>query len=127
NPDYQSKGRIFGDATKAVIETTPGRVRFNEIWPPEMGYFNNTVGKKQLSDIIWRCFQASGHVETVAALDRLKTLGFREAMRSGCSIGITDMVIPESKVERLGQARREVDVVEKQCKRGVITEGEKYQ
>lgn len=127
NPDYQSKGRIFGDPAKPVIETTPGRVRFNEIWPPEMGYYNNTVGKKQLSDIIWRCFQKAGHAETVAALDRLKTLGFREAMRSGCSIGITDMVIPKEKYEKLDAARAEVTKVEKQYRNGVITAGEKYQ
>jgi DNA-directed RNA polymerase subunit beta' len=127
NPDYLSKGRIFGEFTKPVIETTPGRVRFNEIWPVEMGYYNNTVGKKQLSDIIWRCFQRAGHQETVAALDRLKTLGFREAMRSGCSIGITDMVIPKEKYEKLDAARAEVNKVEKQYKNGVITAGEKYQ
>lgn len=127
NPDYKQPKKIYGDSEKAVIETTPGRVRFNEIWPVSLGYFNSTVGKKQLSEIIWRCFQAAGHNETVAALDRLKQLGFREAMRSGCSIGITDMVIPESKPARLAQARAEVDIVEKQHRRGIITEGEKYQ
>ncbi|TLD70537.1 DNA-directed RNA polymerase subunit beta' [Phragmitibacter flavus] len=127
NPDYQTKGRTYGDPTKAVIETTPGRVRFSEIWPEELGFYNNTVGKKQLSDLIWRCFQRSGHQETVAALDRLKTLGFREAMRSGCSIGITDMVIPDAKYKTLARARGEVDVVEKQYKRGIITNGERQQ
>jgi len=127
NPDYKSTGRTYGDPTKAVIETTPGRVRFSEIWPLELGFYNSVVGKKQLSDIIWRCFQRSGHQETVAALDRLKTLGFREAMRSGCSIGITDMVIPEAKYKALDRARAEVDVVEKQYRRGIITQGEKYQ
>ncbi len=127
NPDYKSIGRIYGDPTKAVIETTPGRVRFNEIWPEALGFYNNTVGKKQISDIIWRCFQTSGHQETVAGLDRLKQLGFHEAMRSGCSIGISDMVIPPGKKERLAKAREEVDTVAKQFRRGVITNGERYQ
>jgi DNA-directed RNA polymerase subunit beta' len=127
NPDYKSKGRIFGEPEKAVIETTPGRVRFNEIWPSELGFYNNTVGKKQLSDIIWRCFQSAGHQETVAALDRLKQLGFREAMRSGCSIGIADMLVPSSKPERLAKARQEVDMIEKLLTRGVITNDEKKQ
>ncbi len=127
NPDYKSTGRIYGDPTKAVIETTPGRVRFNEIWPVALGFYNNTVGKKQISDIIWRCFQTSGHQETVAGLDRLKQLGFHEAMRSGCSIGITDMVIPPGKKERLAKAREEVDTVAKQFRRGIITNGERYQ
>ncbi len=127
NPDYKTTGRIYGDPTKAVIETTPGRVRFNEIWPTALGFYNNTVGKKQISDIIWRCFQTSGHQETVAGLDRLKQLGFHEAMRSGCSIGITDMVIPPGKKERLAKAREEVDTVAKQFRRGIITNGERYQ
>ncbi|WP_038172741.1 DNA-directed RNA polymerase subunit beta' [Verrucomicrobium sp. BvORR106] len=127
NPDYNTKGRTYGDPTKAVVETTPGRIRFSEIWPTELGFYNNTVGKKQLSDIIWRCFQKAGHQETVAALDRLKQLGFREAMRSGCSIGITDMVIPEAKYKALDKARADVEVVEKQYKRGIITNGERQQ
>jgi len=127
NPDYKTSGRIFGDPTKPVIETTPGRVRFNEIWPVELGFYNNVVGKKQMSDIIWRCFQTSGQKETVLALDRLKMLGFREAMRSGCSIGITDMMIPPAKKLALEKARAEVEVVDKQYRRGIITNGERYQ
>ncbi|MEZ0386315.1 MAG: DNA-directed RNA polymerase subunit beta', partial [Verrucomicrobium sp.] len=78
-------------------------------------------------DIIWRCFQKSGHQETVAALDRLKQLGFREAMRSGCSIGITDMVIPEAKYKALDKARADVELVTKQYKRGIITNCELQQ
>jgi hypothetical protein len=64
---------------RPVIETTAGRVCFNEIWPEGLGFINTTVGKKQISDIIWRCFQTVGQKETVNALDRLKQLGFREA------------------------------------------------
>ena len=127
NPDYKTVGRIYGDPTKPVVETTPGRVRFQEVWPDSLGFYNDTVGKKQLSDIIWRCFQAAGHKETVLALDRLKILGFREAMRSGVSIGITDMMIPEAKAKVLDQAYSEVDVVEKQYRRGIITNGERQQ
>jgi DNA-directed RNA polymerase subunit beta' len=127
NPDYQQEKRAFGDPTKSFIETTVGRVRFNEIWPAKLGFVNNTVGKKQISDIIWRCFQAVGQKETVACLDRLKTLGFREATNSGCSIGITDMVIPDAKKIGLEKAYKEVDAVEKLYRRGLITHGERYQ
>jgi DNA-directed RNA polymerase subunit beta' len=127
NPDYQQEKRAFGDPTKTFIETTVGRVRFNEIWPAKLGFVNNTVGKKQISDIIWRCFQAVGQKETVACLDRLKTLGFREATNSGCSIGITDMVIPDAKKVGLEKAYKEVDAVEKLYRRGLITHGERYQ
>jgi len=127
NPDYQQPKRAFGDSEKTFIETTAGRVRFNEIWPEKLGFINNTVGKKQISDIIWRCFQTVGQKETVACLDRLKSLGFREATRSGCSIGITDMVIPAAKKGTLEKAYKEIEDVEKLHRRGLITQGERSQ
>jgi len=127
NPDYKQPKRIFGDPEKPWIETTAGRVRFNEIWPETLGFINETIGKKQISNVIWRCFQTVGHRETVVCLDRLKSLGFREATRSGCSIGITDMVIPDSKKAGLDGAYTNIDEVEKQYRRGIITQGERSQ
>jgi DNA-directed RNA polymerase subunit beta' len=127
NPDHGLPKRPYGDPSKAVIETTAGRVLFNEVWPEGLGFINTTVGKKQLSDIIWRCFQTVGQKETVSALDRLKQLGFREATRSGCSIGITDMVIPEAKKVGVEKAYKEIEEVDKQHRRGIITQGERYQ
>ena len=92
NPDYGKKPSevVYGDVTKKVIITTAGRVRFNEIWPRELGYINRNVGKKQMGDIIWRCYQTVGKERTVQTLDALKNLGFKEATRSGCSIAIVD-------------------------------------
>ncbi|RYD48224.1 MAG: DNA-directed RNA polymerase subunit beta', partial [Verrucomicrobiaceae bacterium] len=110
-----------------IIETTPGRVRFNEIWPDGVGFINTNVGKKQIGDIIWRCYQVAGKQKTVEVLDELKDLGFREATRSGTSIGIVDMVIPEDKPEIIAKAYEEVDKVTKQYRNGVITDGERYQ
>jgi DNA-directed RNA polymerase subunit beta' len=127
NPDHGLPKRPYGDPTKAVIETTAGRVLFNETWPEGLGFINTTVGKKQVSDIIWRCFQTVGQKETVHALDRLKQLGFREATRSGCSIGITDMVIPQAKAAGLENAYKQIEEIEKQYRRGIITHGERYQ
>jgi DNA-directed RNA polymerase subunit beta' len=127
NPDYGLPKRPYGDPTKTTIETTAGRVCFNEIWPEGLGFINTTIGKKQISDIIWRCFQTVGQKETVNALDRLKQLGFREATRSGCSIGITDMVIPTAKAAGLENAYKEIEEVDKQHRRGIITQGERYQ
>lgn len=60
---------VYGDVTKKVIVTTAGRVRFNEIWPRELGYINRNVGKKQMGDIIWRCYQTVGKERTVQTLD----------------------------------------------------------
>ena len=125
NPDF-GKDTIFGDKDAKVIITTAGRVRFNEIWPDGMGFFNKTVAKKQLSDIIWRCYQVGGQSGTVTALDDLKSLGFREATRSGTSIGITDMVIPDEKAAALDQAFGEVKKSNDLRRAGVITDKERY-
>jgi len=126
NQDF-GKDTVFGDKESKIIETTPGRVRFNEIWPAGVGFINNNVGKKQIGDIIWRCYQVSGKKKTVETLDALKSLGFREATRSGTSIGIVDMVIPEEKKEVIAKAYEEVEKVTKQYRNGVITDGERYQ
>jgi DNA-directed RNA polymerase subunit beta' len=126
NKDY-GNDTVFGDKEAKIIETTPGRVRFNEIWPDGVGFINRTVGKKLIGEIIWRCYQVSGKKTTVETLDSLKSLGFREAMRSGISIGIVDMVIPPEKGEVIAKAYAEVDKVTKQYRNGVITDGERYQ
>ncbi len=126
NQDFGKK-TTFGDSEVRILETTPGRVRFNEIWPTELGFINRTIGKKQIGDIIWRCTQVSGKKKTVEVLDKLKALGFMEAMRSGISIGIVDMLIPEEKPEVIAKAYEEVEKVTKQYRNGVITDGERYQ
>ena len=126
NKDY-GKDTHYGNKEAKIIETTPGRVRFNEIWPDGMGFINHTVGKKQMSDVIWRCYQVAGQRGTVETLDALKNLGFREASRSGCSVGIVDMVIPEEKPAIIAKAYEEVEKVTKQYRNGIITDGERYQ
>jgi DNA-directed RNA polymerase subunit beta' len=125
NPDF-GKQTIYGNAETKTIETTPGRVIFNQIWPSQLGFFNKAAGKKQLSDIIWRCYQIAGPVETVATLDKLKELGFREATRAGISIGISDMIIPKKKETELDNAYKQVRQVEQQYRKGIITDGERY-
>ncbi|MGN0873947.1 MAG: DNA-directed RNA polymerase subunit beta' [Akkermansia sp.] len=134
NPDYGKTGRDFDrlsynqeNVDKKTIVTTAGRVRFNEIWPDEIGYINRNIGKKQLGDIIWRCYQTCGQQKTVETLDALKSLGYKEATRSGCSIGIVDMVVPENKNERISAAYDEVAKVTQQYEEGLITNGERYE
>jgi DNA-directed RNA polymerase subunit beta' len=126
NPNYGTD-TVFGEKELKILETTPGRVRFNEIWPAGLGFINRTIGKKQMSDIIWRCYQVAGQKGTVTTLDALKSLGFREATRSGTSIGIVDMVVPEEKPAIIADAYAQVDKVTKQYRNGVITDGERYQ
>jgi DNA-directed RNA polymerase subunit beta' len=125
NPDYQSDS-IFGDPEKSVITTTVGRVFFNEIWPKELGFTNKVVDKKLLGKLIWRCYQSAGHNETVEVLDKLKELGFDQATMSGISIGIIDMIIPDEKKQLLDAANQQLADVESQYRKGVITDGERY-
>ena len=125
NPDF-GKATLYGDKDKKVIETTVGRVAFNEIWPKEIGFVNSSVGKKKLGDIIWNTFQICGHDVTVQTLDKLKDMGFEEATRTGASIGLYDMIIPEEKTVVISEARKSINEVEKQYRNGVITDGERY-
>ena len=130
NPDYDKTGKslttIYGNSEEKLLKTTPGRVIFNQIWPNQIGFFNKAAGKKQLSDIIWRCYQALGQAGTVETLDLLKELGFTWATRAGISIGIYDMIIPKEKQTELDAAYKQIAQVEQQYRRGIITDGERY-
>ncbi len=127
NPDFGKTIKMpYGDKEAKIIITTAGRVRFNEIWPDDMGFVNEEIKKKQIGDVIWRCYQTVGQEGTVESLDKLKALGFKEATRSGCSIGITDMVIPKEKKKELEIAFAEVAKSNKQYQSGIITNKERY-
>jgi DNA-directed RNA polymerase subunit beta' len=125
NPDL-GRQTVFGDPTRRVIETTVGRVTFSEIWPSELGFYNRSAGKSQLGDLIWKCYKFAGHEKTVIMLDKLKELGFREATKSGVSIGIDDMIVPKERDEQIEAAQKQIREVEKQYRKGVITFGERY-
>jgi DNA-directed RNA polymerase subunit beta' len=91
-----------------------------------MGFFNKAAGKKQLTDIIWRCYQVAGQQGTVETLDKLKELGFTWATKAGVSIGINDMIIPKEKQTELENAYKSIKTVEQQYRKGIITDGERY-
>jgi DNA-directed RNA polymerase subunit beta' len=124
NPDFGRK-TIYGNADQKILETTAGRVIFNQIWPDGLGFYNKVCGKKQLSDIIWRCYQVAGQQGTVETLDLLKEMGFRAATKAGISIGVSDMIIPKEKAGLIERAYKEISEVEKQYRRGIITDGER--
>jgi DNA-directed RNA polymerase subunit beta' len=109
-----------------IINTTVGRVIFNNALPKEMPYLNGLLKKKGLQQAVRYCYLRHGLERTVDMLDSLKHLGFTYATRSGLSIGIDDLIIPEKKVEFVQQARDEVIKVEGQYQDGAITNGERY-
>ncbi len=125
NPDI-GRETVFGDATSKMLLTTVGRVFFNEILPPTLGFINRCCDKSFLGKIIWQCHRVSGHAATVRVLDALKNVGFEHATLAGVSIGLQDMIIPSEKEEIIGKARRAVNEVETQYRRGIITDGERY-
>ena len=125
NPD-KGKDTQFGLAKKSVIRTTVGRVLFNTIWPSELGFFNAPALKGDLGNLILETFRLLGKSETIEALDRLKEMGFDMATKAGISIGIFDMIIPPEKQHRIEIARKEIDKIEDQFRKGIITRGERH-
>ena len=109
-----------------IINTTVGRVIFNNALPKVMPYINGLLKKKGLQQAVRYCYLRHGLEPTVEMLDSLKHLGFTYATRSGLSIGIDDLIIPEKKVQFVQDARDEVIKVEGQYQDGAITNGERY-
>jgi len=108
------------------IETTVGRVFFNQIIPAKMGYNNKVMSKKELGKLVGEIHKKLTQDETVKFLDDLKDLGFRFATRGGLTVAIEDMKIPEEKTAMIAQAKVEVGEIEEQYQGGVITDGERY-
>jgi len=125
NPD---KGNTthFGLSKRSIIRTTVGRVLFNTIWPSELGFFNAPALKGDLGNLILETYKLLGKPDTIESLDRLKEMGFDIATKAGISIGIFDMIIPPEKQERIEVARKEIDKIEDQFRKGIITRGERH-
>ncbi|MFT4551510.1 MAG: DNA-directed RNA polymerase subunit beta' [Chlamydiales bacterium] len=109
-----------------IIVTTPGRVLFNGIVPPELGFQNYSMTKKKMSTLVLDCYKRVGLEVTVGFLDNLKDIGFAEATKAAISMGITDIKIPPNKFEALDLGHERVAVVNKQYEDGVITDGERH-
>jgi DNA-directed RNA polymerase subunit beta' len=109
-----------------LVDTTVGRVIFNEIVPPEIGFVNELITKKTLERLIGKVMLKIGTLHTVEFLDRLKELGFRYATLAGTSIGLDDIVVPEQKSNIVDRAYEEVRLLEDQYRLGFITDGERY-
>ncbi|MEG6617511.1 DNA-directed RNA polymerase subunit beta' [Peptococcaceae bacterium 1198_IL3148] len=108
-------------------ETTVGRLIFNEIIPDELGFFDGIADKKALGRIVDQTYRKTGYAGTAQVLDGLKSLGYKFATKAGMTIGMFDITIPEAKKEILANADARVNEIEKQYRRGLITEEERYQ
>ena len=127
--ELQARIRVRGlnpESPAELVETTVGRVLFNEVVPLALRPVNKELKKKEITALVQDCYHRLGNAETVKFLDDLKDIGFRYASLSGLSVGIDDMHIPSSKERQVASARGQVKEVEQQYQDGVITNGERY-
>ena len=108
------------------IETTIGRIKFNEVLPSDLPFVNEVMDKNALSEVIIQVYKRYGHTRTIQLLDDLKRLGFEMATQGGLSISMDNLQIPKEKPRIIQEARAEVAEVEDQYKKGLITDGERY-
>jgi DNA-directed RNA polymerase subunit beta' len=108
--------------------TTIGRILFNEMLPTGWKYVNKEITKKEISKTVEECFKNKkyGPNETVKLLDNFMKWGYKFATRSGLSISVADMIIPDVKKKLIEEAKKRVADIQKQAERGITTEGERY-
>lgn len=111
-----------------LYDTTIGRALLAEILPEGLPFsaINQSMNKKAISYLVDLCYRTLGTKQTVIFADRLMYMGFEYATRSGCSIGVNDLVVPEDKAEIIDQAHLKVKEIEKQYASGLVTNGERY-
>ena len=115
-----------GNIVNKLIETTVGRVLFNQMVPEEVGYINELLTKKSLRDIIGEVVKATGMARAAQFLDEIKELGFQMAFQGGLSFNLQDLNIPAEKAQLISQASKEVEEVMNNYNMGFITNNERY-
>ena len=109
-----------------IIDTTVGRVIFNEIIPEGIPFVNRVMEKKSLTELVGKCYWSLGTDKTVEFLDRLKELGFEYATRSGLTIGVDDIITPKEKKDIISNVMKTIEKEQKNYEKGVITDSERY-
>src|SRR3954470_8440320 len=115
-----------GELVKKVIETTVGRVMFNQFVPKEVGFINALLTKKNLREIIGDIIKITDVPKSAKFLDDIKTLGFRMAFRGGLSFSVNDLIIPDVRNEMIANAKSEVEDIRESYNMGLITNNERY-
>ena len=116
---------VAGNAQYQLIETSVGRILFNNILPEEMQYINEVMDSKRLKRILAESFKRYGSEKTAEFSDRIKDLGFEFASLSGITISMADIEIPKNKKELLADGEKLFENIDEQYRRGLITENEK--
>ncbi|MHC1770198.1 MAG: DNA-directed RNA polymerase subunit beta' [Flexilinea sp.] len=122
---YDTDGKRMETPETRIMDTTVGRAIFNNILPPEMQFKNVALDKGAIKDLIAEVYQVCDQEVTTEVADAIKDIGFEYAMRSGSTIAVSDITIPENKNAMLAEADGEVDAINKQWRRGLLTEQER--
>jgi len=151
NPGATGEGKVFGSFEEAKliyefgrvdlraeievrhqegngqwIKTSVGRIIFNEVLPPEIGFYNKIIDKSTLKQIATDCCHLLSDEDTGKVLDSIKQVGFRYASKSGITVSMNDIEVPPEKAKLLEEAEERIAIIETQYHRGLITEDEKY-
>jgi DNA-directed RNA polymerase subunit beta' len=121
---YDENGDRLPEAEERLLKTTVGRVIFNRILPPEIQFINWKLDKGELKDLIAELYEVGGEDQTPEVADRIKEIGFEYATRSGYSIAVSDIAVPPEKQEIIDQSLKEVELVQRDFRRGLLTEQE---
>jgi len=122
---YDNKGDRLPEAETRLIDTTVGRVIFNRILPPEVQFVNEKLDKGGVKDLIAEVYELCGQEKTTDVADNIKTLGFEYAMKSGTTLAVADITIPPERKGIIEDALKQVEVVQRDFRRGLLTEQEK--
>ena len=128
-----------GESVTGIVETTLGRLLFNEILPQDLGFVERKtkedmilpevdflVGKKQLKKILGKVINIHGATKTAEVLDLVKSTGYKYSTRAAMTVSISDMTVPAAKPQMLEEAQKNVDQIAANFRRGVVTEEERY-
>jgi DNA-directed RNA polymerase subunit beta' len=116
----------LGELVYKIIETTVGRVLFNQVVPYKAGFINEVLTKKSLRDIIGNILKVTSVPETAEFLDKIKSMGFSFAFEGGLSFSLGDIMIPPEKQDLIAKANVEVDTIKSNYNMGLITNNERY-
>ena len=120
--DFNDQGALVYQ----IIDTTVGRVLFNEVVPEQAGFINEILTKKNLREIIGRILKVTSVPETAEFLDKIKEMGYGFAFKGGLSFSLGDIIIPEEKKTMIEEANKQVGVIMGNYNMGLITNNERY-
>lgn len=121
---YDKDGSRLAEPETRMLKTTVGRAIFNNILPPEIQFVNETLDKGEVKDLIADVYEICGQDVTTEVADGIKSIGFEYAMRSGVTVAISDITVPESKKEIIKKSLQDVELVQRDFRRGLLTEQE---